>query len=824
MKTSIIKSLLTATLITITGLATTAQPPIAVRWDMGKNDAKPGYYSSRFVIKNISGKPLEGNWMFFFNQFSRQLELSPTCPVDIKEISTTYYQVKPNERYATLADGDSLVIDLMMKGKFVNLWYAPNGGHMVLDGDTHHPIAVKIERSELKETGQWSATTDYPDGARVYAFNDEVNTGWIDHMPFNILPRPKQVLLKEDCENCAEVRLPNLVSFKAPSFFKSRKQDIGRVKQFLTQNLAFYGVHVMDECPFVIETRLDKKLSDNIEHYKLEVSDSSIVITGVSDVALLNGAKTLVAALSHTKRNTLPLGKIIDEPDFAYRGFMADIARNFYGLDDLKKLVDLLALYKINTIQFHFADDEAWRLEIPGLPELTQVASRRGCTLNELEDGFLAQIFDGNGNPNDLSQSANGFLTCEQFIEFLRYANSRGIKVIPEIDTPGHSRAAIVAMKYRYNKLASTNLKKAQEFMLWDPDDKGGYQSVQAYANNVLNPAQEGTYRFLGKVVSELQKMYHAAGLKLDIVHLGGDEVANHCWDNSPAVKALMAKMKMKDTHAMMEHYIDRVSEMLIKRDIKIEGWQEVALNHSDEFNKRVAPRFAGVNAWSTIGSRIEVPYKVANAGYPTILSNVDKFYMDMGYSMHQYEQGLHWGGSVNEFDSWSAEPWNLYGDKAEGKTPLTRRDNIIGVQAQLWGETLRNFSEVEKLLIPKIFGVAERGWNSTPEWTGDSVKMAQAREDYNTNIGFWELPMLHKRGYEFHVAQPGIIVEDGKLYANSQYAFEEVHYTFDGSEPTMDSPLWWEEPVVVPSDCKLVKAKAFYLGKQSVTTYLFLK
>ena len=92
MKTSIIKSLLTATLITITGLATTAQPPIAVRWDMGKNDAKPGYYSSRFVIKNISGKPLEGNWMFFFNQFSRQLELSPTCPVDIKEISTTYYQ------------------------------------------------------------------------------------------------------------------------------------------------------------------------------------------------------------------------------------------------------------------------------------------------------------------------------------------------------------------------------------------------------------------------------------------------------------------------------------------------------------------------------------------------------------------------------------------------------------------------------------------------------------------------------------------------------------------------------------------------------------
>ncbi|MBP5687981.1 MAG: family 20 glycosylhydrolase [Muribaculaceae bacterium] len=820
MKTLSIKALLIAAVMTLTSISALAQSPISVRWDMGTNDAKPGYYSSRFVITNVSGKPLEGNWMFFFNQFSRKLELSPTCPVDINEISTTYYLVKPNERYAALADGDSLVIDLMMKGKFVNLWYAPNGGHVVLNGDTHHPIAVTIERSELKEPGQWSATTDYPDGAKVFDFNEDVAGGFINYTPTNIIPTPKKVTLDEERTT---VRLPNLVSFKAPSFFKSRKQDIGRVKAFLTKNLAFYGIHVMDDCPFVIEARLDKKLSTNIEHYELEITDSCIVITGVSDIAVLNGAKTLIAALSHTKRNNLMLCKIVDEPDFAYRGFMADIARNFYGLDDLKKLVDLLALYKINTIQFHFADDEAWRIEIPGLPELTEVASRRGCTLNELEDGFLAQIFDGNGNPNDLSQSANGFLTRAQFIEFLRYAKAHGIKVIPEIDTPGHSRAAIVAMKYRYNKFSPTNLKKAQEFMLWDPNDKGGYQSVQAYADNVLNPAQEGTYRFIGKVVGELEKMYRAAGLKLDIVHLGGDEVASGCWDNSPAVKALMTKMNMKDTHDMMEHYIDRVSEMLIKRGIKIEGWQEVALNHSDSFNKRVAPRFAGVNAWSTIGSRIEVPYKIANAGYPTILSNVDCFYMDMGYSMHQYEQGLHWGGSVNEFDSWKAQPWNLYGDNAEGKTPLTRRDNIIGVQAQLWGETLRNFSEVEKLLIPKILGVAERGWNASPYWAGDDVEMSSAREDYNLNIGFWELPMLNKRGYNFHLAQPGIKVENGKLLANAQYPMAEVRYTFDGSEPTPNSPIW-TTPVAVPENCTLVKAKAFYLGKQSVTTYLFLK
>lgn len=807
-------------IVAMTSLAAMAQTPITVRWDMGQNNAEPGYYSSKFIIKNISGKPLENNWMFFFNQFSRKMKLSPTSPVDIDEVSTTYYRVKPNERYNAIADGDSLVIDVMMKGTFVNLWYAPAGGHVVFDGDTHHPIVTTIERSELKQMGQWSATTLYPDGNFVYAFNEQVNKGSASTNPFDILPTPKRVTLNEDG---ATVRLPNLVSYKGPSFFKSRKQDFDRVKNYLSHNLQLHGIHVMDDCSFVIETRINSKLSTNTEYYEMMISDSTIVITGVCDLAVLNGVKTLIAALDHSKRNTLPLGTIIDEPDFAYRGFMADVARNFYGIDEMKKLIDILAHYKINTIQFHFADDEAWRLEIPGLPELTQVASRRGCTLNELEDGFLAQIFDGTGNPYDLSQSANGFFTRKQFVEILRYANARGIKIIPEIDTPGHSRAAILAMKYRYYKLGSTDPQKAVEYMLWDPDDKGGYKSVQAYADNVLNPAIEGTYNFLHKVVAELQKMYREAGLKLDIVHMGGDEVASGCWDISPAVKALMAKKHMNNTHEVMEYYIDRISEMLIKRDIKIEGWQEVALNHSDDFNRRVAPRFAGVNAWSTIGKRIEVPYQIANAGYPTILSNVDNFYMDMGYSWHQYEQGLHWGGSVNEFDSWKAQPWNLYGDNAEGKTPLLKRGNIIGVQAQLWGETLRNFKEVENLLLPKILGVAERAWNSAPSWASNDEAMREARAQYNQNIAAFELPAINRHGYNFHVSQPGIIVKDGKLLANTQYPQAQVRYTFDGSEPTITSPLW-KAPVTVPANCPLIKAKAFYLDKQSVTTYLFLK
>ena len=144
-------------------------------------------------------------------------------------------------------------------------------------------------------------------------------------------------------------------------------------------------------------------------------------------------------------------------------------------------------------------------------------------------------------------------------------------------------------------------------------------------------------------------------------------------------------------------------------------------------------------------------------------------------------------------------------------------------MQAQLWGETLRNFKEVENLLLPKILGVAERAWNSAPSWAGNDEAMSEARAQYNQNIAAIELPAINRRGYNFHVSQPGIIVKDGKLLANTQYPQAQVRYTFDGSEPTITSPLW-KAPVTVPANCPLIKAKAFYLDKQSVTTYLFLK
>ena len=819
--------LLTTLALVLAAMTMSAQSPIAVDWRMGQNNTTANNYSSRFVIKNISKQPLNSDWEFFFNQFSRSVSVPAGCPVDVEEVSTTYYRIRPNANYKALAAGDSLVIDLVMGGALINKNYMPGGGHVVLNGDMTKPIAVNINRSPLDKPGQWRDHKAYPDGNYMYAYNEAIN-GFGDGYTgndYDIFPAPKQVDIEDGF-----TQVGSLVSIKYGKWFQWG--GYRRAKALLTDELQKRGVYVSSGQKTVIELLLDKKLSTNGEYYTLRVHDGKISIHGVTQAALMNGVKTLIAALDHSKGHRLQNCFVIDWPDFGYRGVMLDIARNFViNPADFKRTIDLLSYYKINTIQFHFTDDEAWRLEIPGFPELTQVAARRGATLDE--KGYLAQIFDGNGNPDDLSQCGNGYFTRAQFIELLKYARAHGVRIIPEIETPGHARAAIVAMKNR----ALSN-PTAEQFRLWDDKNESVFTSAQSYHDNVLNVASDDVYRFIDRVVEELQKMYKEAGLKLEIVHLGGDEVPNNAWSKSPDVQALMQREGLKTQHEVSEYYIKRISQLLAARKIRIEGWQEVALDHKPEFNAVVAPHVAGVNAWSTVGSRSDVPYRLANDGYPVILSNVTNFYMDMGYSWHQNEQGLHWGGKVDEFDAWSGLPANIYASArtavdgtplnfttaGDGKAKLEKPENIIGIQAQLWGETLRSFDEVQYMLLPKMMGVSERAWTAMPEWSKnltDNQAYNEARHQYNLKIGTRELPLLKGMGYTFRVGPPGIKVVDGMLYINTQYPDELVTYTLDGSEPTVDSPRW-TAPVPVKTQPQVIKAKTFYLGHESVTTYLF--
>ena len=808
--------------------------PIDVEWIMGENFASPKQYSSQFVIKNITDSTLYGNWGLYYNIFPNEVTVPDGSPAAVEEVVPNYYVLRPTADYVPLAPGDSMVIDMMMHGTFTSRSFAPDGGHFAFDDRLDRPIPVKIAMATLMRPSQWSIPgqfADYPDGTYVYNFNESVNPAGakFNGTVYDIFPTPKSITLTGGA-----LPLTDVVTINA-----TPGTDIAA--GYLREKLSAAGISEGDGKVSVNLSLMPDGNGKNSEYYELTVAgDGMIDITGASADGLLNGVKTLVAVIETKWAMTdkeLPCVKITDYPDLGYRGVMIDIARNFTGCDDLKRMIDLLALYKINRFQFHFCDDEAWRLEIPGLPELTQVGSRKGLTLDETD--FLVQTYRGTGNPDETTGTANGYYTRAQFIDLLKYAAARGVKVIPEIETPGHSRAAIVSMKHRHAKYAGSNQTEAERYLLWDDRDTSVYTSAQGFHDNILCIGQEGTYRFLEKVIDELASMYRDAGLRLDMLHIGGDEVPGGSWEGSPVVHEMMKRQDYTTINEAREYFIDRLTAYLDGKGIKANGWQEVALHHSTEYNARVASRFGGINAWSTVGSSNVVTYTLANSGYPVILSGVNNFYFDMVYSRHQDEDGLSWGGATDEFTSWQAQPFDIYRTRftdyngrpidlahaADGRPKLERPENIVGVQGQLFAETVRDFGMVQAFIFPKLFGLAERGWNARPEWGGqykDLSPFYAARAQYNLKVGIREMPRLFDKGVNFRIGQPGLKVENGMLLVNTRYPGMTVHYTVDGSTPTRLSPQW-TAPVPVGINTRVVKARAYYLGKESSATFLFL-
>ncbi|MGN0214504.1 MAG: family 20 glycosylhydrolase [Muribaculaceae bacterium] len=809
------------------------QCPVSVKWRVGENQART--FTAYITIKNISGETLDGGWALYYNKFSNTIKMADGQPLDLKPVvNFNYVCLSPNESYKPLKPGEELTVTVVSGGSFRNISDKPDGMHFVAEPGGK-AVAVKVDVAPLENYNQFSVSRfqNYADGNYVYKQNAMSNPDNqdCDVSEFAVMPMPKEITLNAKGER---IDVPSEVAVVSKSVY------LTNAKNYLLRQLQRLGVSDEAKAKFKITLDLEPAISDNREYYVLEVGKKGIGITGQSAEAVLNGVKTLSSVLEFMNCKQISCARVVDYPDFHYRGMMLDISRNFTPYADLLDFIDRLAEYKVNVLQLHFCDDEAWRLEIPGLPELTEVGARKGYTLNDYEAGFMMQTYAGSGNPDDGKAPANGFITRSQFVEMLKYAHERGVKIIPEIETPGHARAAIVAMRYRYKKYIDTDAQKANYYRCYDLDDKGRYESAQGFGDNVLNVAEPGTYQLIMKVVREMQKMYAEAGLRLDVVHLGGDEVAKGCWDNSPKVKQLMKENGFKNERDVAEHYFVTISKWLAEQGIKVEGWQEVSTGHSDEYNAKVNPRLAGVNVWSTIGSRDTIAYSLANRGVPVILSNVGNLYLDMVYRMHEYENGLTWGGCVDEITSFETLPFNIYRsvrttyngnevnlDKAaQGKPDILRKDCILGLQAQLWAETIRDYGMVQEYVFPKIFGLVERSWNASPEWGEGSLnneKYLADRAAYSMRIGRRELPHLNRVGASFHLAQPGAVVENGMLKVNTPFSGVEVRYTFDGAEPTEQSPLW-TAPVAVPDDVKQIKAKAYYLGKTSVTTRLMIK
>jgi hexosaminidase len=241
------------------------------------------------------------------------------------------------------------------------------------------------------------------------------------------------------------------------------------------------------------------------ESYRVEVSSKGIQIQGHDAAGVFYGVQSLLSLTASSK--TVPQLHIDDEPRYSWRGMHYDMARNFHGVPVTKRLIEQMGRYKLNKLHLHLSEDEGWRLEIPGLPELTDIGGQRCFDLTE-QRCLLTQL----GTGPHKTGSGNGFYRRAEFIELLQYAAARHIEVIPEFDMPGHARAAVKAMEARYHTLKKAgNLAAAQQYLLSDPQDKSRYLTVQSYTDNSVNVCLDSSYAFVDKLVYELQQMYREA-------------------------------------------------------------------------------------------------------------------------------------------------------------------------------------------------------------------------------------------------------------------------------------------------------------------------
>ncbi|MFC2474333.1 MAG: family 20 glycosylhydrolase, partial [Prevotella sp.] len=431
-----------------------------------------------------------------------------------------------------------------------------------------------------------------------------------------------------------------------------------------------------------------------------------------------------------------------------------------------------------------------------------------------------------------------GFISRGEFISLLRYAAQRHVTILPEIESPGHCRAACKSMLARYNKYKESNPEKAREYLLTDLNDTLRRTTPAAYNDEDLNPALPSTYRFMEKVIGEISQMYAEAGLKLNAIHLGGDEVASNAWTGSPTARQLVESEKLGSAASLHGYYFARMARWLGAKGIKLCGWQEMAMEHNEAEDSVIRNNTGAIYVWSAdpTSTRGELPYTIANKGYPVILGNANNLYVDFAYTPLYHDRGHIWGGYLDEHKSFSLLPYNVYrsgrtnikGERMnpdsleQGRITLTEegRANIIGVQTQLFSETLRSASWFEYYIFPKMLGMAERSWNAQPEW--ETMHGEKERQAFNADLNCFykwialaEMPWLDHKGINFHLMPPGIAVRNGKLFLNSRIAGATLRYTLDGSEPTATSKQW-TEPVSVPANAT-IRARVFYLNKESL-------
>jgi len=459
--------------------------------------------------------------------------------------------------------------------------------------------------------------------------------------------------------------------------------NAGNLKQFDSQS---DGI-------FIIK---DDSLAD--EAYKIKITPSALTISASGRKGILYSIQTLKQLDIHFKM--FPCCEIQDEPRYGYRGLLLDCSRHFFSVEEVKKVLDVMSLYKLNRFQWHLTDDQGWRIEIKKYPKLTEVGAWRDGTMY----GIDKQSNDG--------VRYGGFYTQDQLREVVAYADSLGITVVPEIDLPGHMQAALAS----YPEFGC----KGSEPLPYTVWCKWGI------SRQVLNVGNEKVMKFLEDVLSEVCDIFPS-----ELIAIGGDECPKDEWKNDPDCQKKIKQLRLASDEKssaeekLQSYVVARLQKHIAKRGRRLSGWEEIM-----EGDLQAGPVILG---WrGTAGGA-----RAAAAGYETIMCPWSFCYLNYPQSYDVYAEPFSYGA----FNGKALTMDMVYSYEPETVVPVEGRKNVIGVQGQLWSECIETDDALEYMLLPRLLALSEVQW--CQKGTRDFNAFKKKLQDK-------QFPILEKMGYCF--------------------------------------------------------------------------
>ena len=517
---------------------------------------------------------------------------------------------------------------------------------------------------------------------------------------------------------------------------------------------------------FVLNTIRESTIGK--EGYHLSVGRKTIVIRANEPAGLFYGVQTLIQmfpkeieskAVVANFKFTVPCAEITDYPRFAWRGLMLDVSRHFFTKDEVKQYIDQMVRFKFNILHMHLTDDEGWRVEIKSLPRLTTVGA-----YNVKKTGQFGTF---TVPTPDEPRTYGGYYTQDDIKELVAYGKKNFLNIMPEIDVPGHSLAAVVS----YPSLSCT--PGADKYQV-----RSGETLKQ---DNTLNPASENTYLFLDKVVTEVSQLF-----PFGYMHMGGDECDKEWWAKSDSVTALMKRENLKTYEEVQSYFEKRLEKIVESKGKKFMGWDEI-------LEGGLGPD-AAVMSWRGVQGGISA----AKMGHEVVMSPTTFAYLDYMQSDRVNEPHVYATLRLNKTYSFNPVP-----DSVDAKL-------ILGGQANLWTEQVFNFRQVDYMTWPRGFAIAEDVWSplAKKNWATFFPKVEKefARFD-EADIKY--APSVYDPSFNEKLGT------DNKLQVilTNEVPGLDIYYSFDNSFPDNFYPKY-TGPVTVPEDATQMRVITYRRNK----------